>query len=520
MSDISLAHLNRGADNAVLAAPARSIEPWGCLLDLSLQAHENIDHLVFRALSAHGRRVLVESGEQLLSGAEIAAQAASVAGALADHGIQAGDRVIISRRDPVETLLGYLAIWHLGASPLVLDFRSPVAEVNRIATLAGVRLAVLQRSRGNYAVPHCLWEDDWRTRPGPPAGIATGEAALNAPVHIGLTSGTTGQPSVILHQQKTYLRRLNIRAKSQAEGAGRLLVCTSLQFNPPLVAALINLILGDPVQFHPILFTPDTLIEAILASKARMVYLPPPIIRRLVHHVGERSTPLFPDLRILRSVGGPAFPEDKIAAYKRLSPGYTMAYSSHQSGIVAVLKGEDVLTRPETTGRILDGVQVQALDEEGNVLPLGIPGRLRFRSGNDRSEAGSASGDDDFGADWVMPGDIGFADAEGFLTILGRQDDVIVRGGVNVSIVQLEEQIMQCADVEDVAVLGIADDAMGEEIVAAVVGTAEIEQIKMHCVAHIPAEKRPRKIVKMDALPYSIAGKLLRRKIDPSLFRN
>ena len=165
---------------------------------------------------------------------------------------------------------------------------------------------------------------------------------------------------------------------TQSEGAGKLLVATSLQFHPPLVLTIANLIVGNPVQFHPILFTPNTLIEAILSSRARTILLPPPVIRRLVHYVGPRKTPLFTDLRILRNVGGPALPDDKIAAYKWLSNGYMMAYASQQSGLVSVLKGADVLSHPKSTGRIYDGVIVEALDDKGAVLPLGVPGRLRI----------------------------------------------------------------------------------------------------------------------------------------------
>ncbi|NKB28935.1 MAG: AMP-binding protein [Rhodobacteraceae bacterium] len=330
-------------------------------------------------------------------------------------------------------------------------------------------------------------------------------SALNAPAILGQTSGTTGQPKIVPHHQHLYAERLRIRAAAQARGAGKLLIATSLQFHPTLAAAIINLIIGDPVQFHPILFTPDSLTEIILSSRARTILLPPPIIRRLVHHVGPRDTPLFADLKVLRSVGGPASPEDKIAAYKHLSPGYTMAYSSNQSGMVAVLQGPDVLARPETTGRILDSVLVEALDDEGQVLPIGVPGQLRISSRTvaqtNYQQLGTTTGNvEALRTGMSMPGDVGFVDSQGFLTIQGRQDDVILRGGVNVSVEQLERMIMQCQVVEDVA---------------AVVGSVSGDQVLRHCVATIPVEKRPRKV---PSLPYSIVGKLLRRKIDPAVF--
>ena len=225
---------------------------------IALRPNETIGHLVFRQLQVHADRVLIMAGSEVLTGAEIAAQAASVAGGLADLGVRAGDVVLVSRRDPVETVLGYLATWYLGASPAVSDFRTPAAEIVRLAQATGARLSVVQRNIGFDEVAHTQWDANWRHGPASANGIACGPSALAAPAHIGQTSGTTGQPKIVLHHQGLHADRLRIRAAAQAEGSGKLLIATSLQFHPPLASALTNLIVGDPVQFHPILFTPDS----------------------------------------------------------------------------------------------------------------------------------------------------------------------------------------------------------------------------------------------------------------------
>ncbi len=100
--------------------------------------------------------MLIFAGSETLSGAEIATQAASVAGALTDLGVRAGDVVLISRRDPVETLLAFLATWYIGASPIVSDFRTPAPEIVRLAQAAGAHLSVVQRNLGSDAVAHSL----------------------------------------------------------------------------------------------------------------------------------------------------------------------------------------------------------------------------------------------------------------------------------------------------------------------------------------------------------------------------
>ncbi|MBN9275177.1 MAG: long-chain fatty acid--CoA ligase, partial [Mesorhizobium sp.] len=247
------------------------------------------------------------------------------------------------------------------------------------------------------------------------------------------------------------------------------------------------------------------------------------VISRLVREVGERSAALLPDVAVLFSIGGPATPDDKLAAYRNLSPGYRINYSSSLTGAISSLSDADLLAKPASAGRPLADVRIEIVDPDGRPLGTGQNGLIKAWTPTMVS-AVMLAGNKPFidpkvmGPGWGIPGDIGFIDDEGFLTIVDREADMIVRGGVNVAPQELEKLIRQHPKVRDVAVAGFPDATMGQEIAAFIVaepaGQAEIEAFLR---ANIASDRRPREIRIVTSLPYSDNGKLLRRKLVETL---
>jgi long-chain acyl-CoA synthetase len=122
------------------------------------------------------------------------------------------------------------------------------------------------------------------------------------------------------------------------------------------------------------------------------------------------------------------------------------------------------------------------------------------------------------GPDWGIPGDIGFLDDDGFLTIVDRESDVIVRGGVNVAPQELEKLIRTHPKVQDVAVAGFPDETMGQEIAAFIVSEqGTVDEFQAFLRANISPDRRPREVRLVASLPYSNNGKLLRRRLVETL---
>ncbi len=479
---------------------------------------------LFAAMLGHAERPAMQLDDETVSHAQAVAQAGTIATHLAAAGIGPGDRVGIAVSNVLEAALCILACWRLSATPSVIDFRTPRPVRARLAADFG--LAALLESRsppGVEVYPALAFAPAWRIEA---AGTSPDLDAIDCthPAFLMLSSGTTGAPKGYLQAHEVLGRRLASYINVADDSAPRFLTPMTLAFSATRQHVMNYLVRGGVINFFPLLYTPSELIEGLLAFRATASALPPPIVARLVREVGERDTPLFPGMKVLDSIGGPALPEDKLSAYRNLSPAYSIKYASSLTGRISQLAGADVLARPESAGRVAPGVRVEILDAEGRALPPGAPGVIKawthtMASGVVSAGRGHHVDPAVMGEGWGIPGDIGSLDEEGFLTILDRQEDMIVRGGVNVAPQEIEALIRAHPEVEDVAVAGIPDAALGQEIAAFVVAGAALAEpaLRAFLTANLIADRRPRHIRLVRALPYNANGKLVRRSLVESL---
>lgn len=474
---------------------------------------------ILAAFAAHGDRVAMISGRQQITYSQCLEQIAHLATNFRASGLRAGDRVGIAMVDNIDVVLSIVACWKIEATPAVIDFRAPRSQRARNARDFG--LAVIFESRnppGDDLYPNILFQADWKTASASvdPIEPASGEVH---PAFLMFSSGTTGDPKAYIQSHQALGGRVAARRRALEGTAKRLLTPMALSYSATRHQMLGYLFYGGTVSLFPPLFTPSELIEALLSFKASATALPPPVISRLVREVGERSTRILPDLDVLFSIGGPARAEDKIAAYRNLTPGYQISYSTSLTGNITTLAGPDVLARPETTGRPFGGVRVDVLGPNGELLGKGEPGLIKAWTSTMVS-AVLLPGNrlfvdpDVMGPDWGIPGDIGFVNGDGFLTIVDRESDMIVRGGVNVAPQELEKLLRGHPKIRDVAVAGFPDDTMGQEIAAFIVSEhGTVEEFRAFLRANVAPDRRPREIRLVASLPYSENGKLLRRRL-------
>lgn len=475
---------------------------------------------IFEAMTAHGERPAILSGREQLSYADILAQADRLAANFAELGIDGGSRVGLAMQDTMEVALSILACWRLAATPVIIDFRAPRAQRARIVGDFGVAVALETRSPpGSETYPALRFDREWRFSAKRALPSATAVDCSN-PAFLLLSSGTTGDPKAYVQTHDALAARVVQRRAVMDSAEMRFLTPMTLSYSASRHQVLAYLFFGGTVSFFPPLFTPSELTEALLAFRASGSALPPPVIARLAREAGERPSVLFPALGSLYSIGGPATAEEKIAAYRNLSRGYRISYASSLTGMISVLAGEDVLAKPESSGRLVGGVRVEILDAGRRPLPPGERGLIKAYTGT-MASAVLLPGNQPFvdplvmGPDWGVPGDIGFLDGDGFLTIVDREGDMIVRGGVNIAPQELEKLIRAHPKVTDVAVAGFPDATMGQEIAAFVVSEAGMtaDELRQFLAGAVAPDRRPRELRIVRALPYSDNGKLLRRKL-------
>ena len=243
----------------------------------------------------------------------------------------------------------------------------------------------------------------------------------------------------------------------------------------------------------------------------------PTILRALLQAPARDGTYLFPALDSLYCFGAPILPDEKRLARAKLSRHFVEGYSSSLAGRMTVLYGADIDARPETVGRVLPHVTLEIVDEEDRPLPAGGFGAVRVRSpAVARAIYGTARDSGDrLKNGWAYPGDTGAVDSEGFLQLMGRSSDLIIRGGVNVHPSEVEAVIAELEGVKDVAVVGFAKSREGEEIAAFVVCSRELTEAALaaHCRRRLVSDKRPRKFVFVSDLPRNANGKILRTEL-------
>jgi long-chain acyl-CoA synthetase len=247
----------------------------------------------------------------------------------------------------------------------------------------------------------------------------------------------------------------------------------------------------------------------------------PLIARELVSH------PEFAlhDTSSLASLGGggaPLQPDlvsriEQTATTARVQTGYGM---TEVTGAITSIIGDFFVDKPTSCGRPLPTYDVEVRDDDGQPLPVNVPGEVWVRGST--VIAGYLNRPEDTASaiveGWLRTGDIGRLDDEGFLHLVDRKKDMVLRGGENVYCAEVEAALHQHPDVAECCVFGVPDARLGEEVAAAIRLTAgsalTVEDLKAHCAALIAKHKTPRYIWLLDApLPRNASGKILRRDV-------
>lgn len=461
-------------------------------------------------------RTALVSRSRSLSFSELAAYGAQLGRALRTRGVGPGQNVGLAFRDGFDTITYMLALWMIDAVPVPFDFRARLDERARL--VEDFDLALVCSDAGSIASgfegqPH---DDAWtetvaRQSAEPPRSPEpTTETAM-----ISLTSGTTGRPlGLILTHAEMLLRQLTQRDAGLNFPLGIHFNAAPLSFSASRTQTISRLCEGNTVHFFPSMFSPEEFVEALNRSQATFTFVVPTVIRSLVEYARShpQDGPLFPTLLGMQGGGSMSTPDEKREAKRLLTPHYYEVYASSLAGTFTVLRGEDVDNHADTVGRVIPTVRLEIVDDEDRLLPAGEAGIIRLRTpsmatGTYRNIA-RATGDR-LKDGWIYPGDLGSIDADGYVRILGRTSDVIIRGGANVHPAEVEKILSTHPAVRAVTVLGYASEREGEEIGAVVVGDSNVGEAELTAFvrAQLPPDKRPRRFLLVPALPVTNAGK-------------
>ncbi|HEY2661280.1 MAG TPA: fatty acid--CoA ligase family protein [Caulobacteraceae bacterium] len=420
----------------------------------------------------------------------------------------------------------------LGRSFAPLNYRLTDADLRRILARTAPSVAIvdddmLARAQGVDGVA-VVSRSAFAAACLDPANRAAGLAEADPDVAVLLfTSGTTGEPKAAIlrhrHLASYVISTVDFMGAEEGEAA---LVSVPPYHIAGISAVLSNVYAGRRIVHLPA-FSPETWVEAAAAEAITHAMVVPTMLGRILDVLEARGEAL-PALRAL-SYGGGRMPPAVIERALRLLPqvDFVNAYGlTETSSTIAVLGPDDhraardgadpkAKGRLASVGRPLPGLEVEIRDPGGRPVPVGTAGEVCVRGEQISGEyvGRKLIGDDG----WFHTRDSGFLDQDGYLFLEGRMDDVIVRGGENISPGEIEDVLRQHPAVADVAVLGLPDDEWGELVAAVITPRGEPdpealpEALRAFVRERLRSTKVPQVIRFQAELPYTETGKLLRR---------
>jgi fatty-acyl-CoA synthase len=478
---------------------------------------------------------------------EVAQRSRDLAAALAQLGVEAGDRVALLLPGRPEFVVSLFALSRLGAIAVPLDPGTPTPELRYLLRHSeAVAVITMERYAGvdfleafetllpglpelQYLITvgdADLWYDD---RIFPYEDLLSSGAGRKLPAGLrrcatetGLlhyTSGPTGKPrgvllspSALLAAAQGTVSALGLTPHDRVVGVSGLFHVFAL--GPGILGSALA---GSALILQPD-FEPEVALDLIEQWGATVHYGIPTVFASEL--LAQRKTPR--DLRTLRVglvAGAPMLEELHRAVEAELCPSLLPAYSLVETAsVLAINRPHDPESkRRQTVGRPLASIEVRVLDEDGSILPVESLGEVAVRGpgvmqGYYRQPRATALalGEDGF----FRTGDLGMVDEEGYLHLVGRRRDVILRSGSNIHPGEIEDRIQQHPAVEAALVVGVRDEILGEAVSAAVVpvegALLTSEELREWCAQTLPPFKVPDRIHFMDFLPTAKDGSFRR----------
>ncbi|MGH8529331.1 MAG: FadD3 family acyl-CoA ligase [Nevskiales bacterium] len=500
--------------------------------------------------------VIAEDG-QSWSYAELDRLRQQAAQALLAFGIQPGDRVAIWAQNCAEWIVTGLAIHSIGAVLVPVNTRMRGNEAGYVLEKSGARMLFCTGNFLNQHYPTLLaahrpptleqivvmrdaqpadfgWQDFLqRAAQVPVAEVARRSAAVTPEdrMDIMFTSGTTGLPKGVVTHHRQNLRVIADWSKAM----GLVPEDRYLIANPFFhafgykVGWLGGLLAGLTVLPHAI-FDAGAILQRIARERISVLPGPPTLFISLLNDPGRAQT----DLSSLRAtITGAAAIAPSLIERIRAELGFRIVLTGYglteTCGVVSLCDpGDDAETIALTSGKAIADVEVRCVDAEGQALPPGRAGEIVVRGYNVMQaylddpaatrEAIDAEG-------WLHTGDIGVLDERGYVRITDRLKDMYIAGGFNCYPAEIERMLAAHPAIAQVAVIGVADERLGEVGKAYVVlrpgATLDEKTLIAWCREHMSNYKVPRFVEFMSALPTNPSGKVLKyqlraRQIHPS----
>ncbi|WP_422025092.1 class I adenylate-forming enzyme family protein [Roseovarius sp.] len=495
----------------------------------------NIGQWLMRTAQVRGEAPAIFLGtEPVADYAGFHDRAARLAGWLGARGIGPGDRVGIFMKNCPEVLIAFYGIWYAGAAAVPVNAKLHGREAAWILGHSGAKMCFatpdLAGALGEAGVEAAVVDTTGADFAGamrsePVAGPAPRE--LDDLAWLFYTSGTTGRPKgvMITHRMLIATSLMYLASVDRVTAEDATLYAAPMSHGAGLYAP-VHVLMGArhvcPVSGG---FEPGEIFELAKGMGNLHLFAAPTMIKRMTQAAKAEGIG-GEGLRSVVYGGGPMYVADIVEAVEVFGPVFIQIYGQGEAPMgITALSREEVADRAHprwrerlgSVGRAQAGVEVRIGDEDGAPRAVGEPGEIMVRgdvvmAGYWENAEGTAKTLKD---GWLMTGDVGTMDADGFVTLQDRSKDVIISGGTNIYPREVEECLLMHGSVSEVSVVGRPDPEWGEEVVAFVVceGALDEAALDAHCRENIARFKRPKAYFAVPDLPKNNYGKVLKTEL-------
>ncbi len=439
-----------------------------------------------------------------------------VGGGLAAAGLAPGDRVFlpISNNHAIEMAVAVFAVFRAGGIACPINTRLSPREIADFADLTTPRFAITDVPE---VVSGLKLDGRW-TVDSMPRDIAAlpDQDSLDpkADAQILGTSGTTGKIKGVVVSHLDLMTGVTGTNRDKSRSTLHAIPLTGSGGNLGIVMLPAR---GGATAITQPRFEPKAFLDLVREKRPDLVYLVPSMLRLVLDHPDVRDYD-FAGVKYLMTGTAP-LPHDSVTRAMALWPHVRMrnSYGMSEGGIGVGTTSREQVLKPGCVGKLPPHMELR--DEAGEkITEPGVVGEIYgFQKHSRRYWNDPEATAESFRGGWTKTGDLGFVDEDGDLIMAGRSKELIIRGGYNITPLEIETALHQHPAVQQAAVVGVPHDILGEDIAAAVSlrpgKAANPEEIIAFCREHVADNKVPRTLAILDELPLNPNGKVLKKEL-------
>ncbi|GAB2936708.1 long-chain fatty acid--CoA ligase [Rhodococcus aerolatus] len=491
----------------------------------------NLAHVLVQTAEAHGDRPALRVGEATTSYAELLEQARAAAGFLVGKGVEPGDRVgMVLANVPAFPVVFYGALL-AGATVVPMNPLLKGREVSYYLSDSGAKVVVAMEGMSE-AAESAARDEGVESVVVAATGLTEDQLGDSTPATdpverdgsdtavILYTSGTTGQPkgAELTHDNLESNARLTVETLIEPTPDDVIMGCLPLFHVFGLTCGLNAAVVSGACLALLPRFDPKQALE-LVGSAGVTIFEGVPTMYSAMIHVEDAASYDVSSLRVCIS-GGSAMPVEVLRSFEKTFDAMVLeGYGLSETSPVASFNHPDTERKVGSIGLPVRGCEIRVVNDDDEDVPDGEIGEIVIKGENimkgywGREEATAESIKDG----WFHTGDLAKKDEDGFLFIVDRKKQLIIRGGYNVYPREVEEALYEHPAVAEVAVVGIDHDSLGEEVGAAVVlapgKEATEEELRDFAKERVAGYKYPRHLWFVDELPKGPTNKILHREI-------